>query len=67
MNKLSYFALLVLISFTIYGCRSPQSSLPALVGSNAPEFILDDAQGGQTALSDFQGTPVLLFFHMAVG
>jgi len=40
---------------------------PALVGNSAPDFTLENALGGQTSLSDYQGTPVLLFFHMAVG
>jgi cytochrome oxidase Cu insertion factor (SCO1/SenC/PrrC family) len=67
MNKLSYFTVLVLLSLLIAGCASPPTPLPSLVGSSAPDFTLDNALGGQTTLSDYEGTPVLLFFHMAVG
>lgn len=33
----------------------------------APDFTLVDAQGGDVTLSDYRGTPVFLFFHMAGG
>ncbi len=47
---------------------SPQKSSPApLTGSVGTDFTLDDALGGKTSLSDFDGKPVLLYFHMAVG
>ncbi|MFO7812323.1 MAG: hypothetical protein R6V21_05105 [Pelovirga sp.] len=41
----------------------------SLVGMQAPAFQLDDARGGQVALSDYiqEEMPVLLYFHMAVG
>ena len=67
MNKLSYFTLLVLVSLLITGCVSQPTPISSLVGSSAPDFTLDNALGGQTSLSDYEGTPVLLFFHMAVG
>ena len=67
MNRYNVFTLLVMLAVFIAGCISQQAQVPALVGSNAPDFILDNALGGQTSLSDYDGTPVLLFFHMAVG
>ena len=33
----------------------------------APNFILPNALGGEVSLSDYEGQPVFLFFHMAVG
>ena len=35
--------------------------------ADAPDFKLQDVAGGEVALSDFSGQPVLLYFHMAVG
>lgn len=35
--------------------------------SQAPEFTLQSAEGEEVSLSDFDGQPVLLYFHMAVG
>ena len=38
------------------------------VGDKAPEFTLPTAQGADVSLSQFRGrSPVLLYFHMAVG
>ena len=67
MNRTSVFLSILVITLLISGCVSTQAQVPSLVGKNAPDFRLDDALGGQTSLSDYDGTPVLLFFHMAVG
>ena len=67
MKKYLYVTLLVMAALFITGCASQPSPESTLIGSDAPEFTLDNALGGQTALSDYEGTPVLLFFHMAVG
>ncbi len=67
MNKFVYLTLFVMFSLIISGCTSQQSPVPALVGSTAPEFTLENTGGSQTSLSDYDGEPVLLFFHMAVG
>lgn len=38
------------------------------LGDTAPAFTLPTADGGTVSLADYQGqSPVLLFFHMAVG
>ena len=67
MNRFSVLTLFVMLTVFIAGCTSQQTPVASLVGSNAPDFTLDNVFGGQTSLSDFDGTPVLLFFHMAVG
>jgi peroxiredoxin len=48
-------------------CSTQSEAASSLVGSTAPDFTLPNTDGGQTSLSDYQGTPVLLYFHMAVG
>lgn len=40
---------------------------PLHVGDRAPAFSLPAVDGGEVALEDFHGRPVLLYFHMAVG
>ena len=60
-------ALAVLLLLTACGSQPALEPEPPLVGSQAPDFVLDNALGGQIALSDFEGEPVFLFFHMAVG
>ena len=67
MKKYLYVTLFVMVALFITGCASQPSPESSLIGSAAPEFSLDNALGGKTALSDYDGTPVLLFFHMAVG
>lgn len=57
-------ALPVLILAACSGASSPQG-IP--VGAQAPAFTLPAATGEQVSLSDYQGRPVLLYFHMAVG
>lgn len=55
--------------FLITACLQNKEPAKSIVGMQAPAFQLDDARGGQISLSDYtqKGTPVLLFFHMAVG
>lgn len=48
-------------------CAAQGTPVPEMVGETAPEFTLDNALGGQFSLSDREGEPVLLYFHMAVG
>jgi hypothetical protein len=55
------------VSFAIAGCR-PSPAVGLQIGEEAPGFSLPAVGGTQVALSDFTGvSPVLLFFHMAVG
>jgi cytochrome oxidase Cu insertion factor (SCO1/SenC/PrrC family) len=37
------------------------------VGADAPAFDLPAADGTQVSLTDYEGRPFLLFFHMAMG
>jgi len=67
MNRTLYAILVVMVVLIVTGCAPQPTPISAIVGSSAPAFTLDDALGGQTSLTDYQGAPVLLFFHMAVG
>jgi cytochrome oxidase Cu insertion factor (SCO1/SenC/PrrC family) len=67
MKNLLSVSLFVVLALVLSSCASQTSPAPPLVGSKAPDFNLDNTLGGQTALADYEGTPVLLFFHMAVG
>ena len=67
MKKNLVLTLLLLAGLlTACGSQGTQAT-EGLVGTSAPDFTLENALGGQTSLSDYEGTPVLLFFHMAVG
>jgi hypothetical protein len=67
MKKVSVLFTLLAIAILFTACFAEQSQNSPLIGSKAPEFSLDNTLGGTTSLSDFDGTPVLLYFHMAVG
>jgi cytochrome oxidase Cu insertion factor (SCO1/SenC/PrrC family) len=57
----------LLVLVLLAGCKSKQPE-GITVGAVAPDFTLVSAVEGQpVALSDYQGQPVLLFFHMAMG
>jgi len=55
----------LLISAVLAGCAPDQAGIS--VGDTAPAFRLPSVSGGEVGLSDYEGRPVLLFFHMAVG
>lgn len=58
--------MLVLLVLLCAGCSAASDDLSA--GDPAPPFTLPTAQGGEVALADYRGeSPVLLYFHMAVG
>ncbi len=60
------FALAAILSgLVLGGCAAGDDGLA--VGDPAPAFDLPSTSGARVALSDFEGRPVLLFFHMAVG
>ena len=67
MNKTRLFSLLLLIPLLITACGSGPVPDESTLDTIAPDFTLENALGGQTSLSDFDGQPVLLYFHMAVG
>jgi cytochrome oxidase Cu insertion factor (SCO1/SenC/PrrC family) len=56
---------LALVSLLMAGCQAAPQEVT--VGSQAPDFTLSNATGGEVSLADYRGTPVLLFFHMAMG
>ena len=60
-------ALVMTLALAACGGQAVSEPVSPLVGSPAPDFLLEDALGGEIALSDFEGEPVFLFFHMAVG
>lgn len=58
--------LFTLVSVLLAACQpaAPEGITP---GADAPPFTLPAADGREVALADYAGTPVLLFFHMAMG
>jgi len=65
--KVKFFLALGLISALLAACGGGTSA-PASDGARqAPEFTLPNALGGEVSLNDYEGEPVFLFFHMAVG
>lgn len=70
MHKKKRMWLLIIVSiFLTTACSQDDMAAESLVGTQAPDFQLEDARGGQVSLSDYtqQKRPVLLYFHMAVG
>ena len=67
MKTYQKISVVVLLMILLAACAPQSVSDSGLIGASAPEFNLDNTTGGKTALSDYSGTPVLLFFHMAVG
>ena len=66
-KRISITILFVFLVLMLAACSTQQETASSLVGTTAPDFTLQNTDGGETSLSDYQGTPVLLFFHMAVG
>jgi len=58
-------AVALLCAIALSGCAPKPTGLS--VGDVAPPFSLPSASNGEIELSDYEGQPVLLFFHMAVG
>jgi cytochrome oxidase Cu insertion factor (SCO1/SenC/PrrC family) len=59
-------SLLVLAIF-LTACAGESATDEIAVGNPAPDFALTAADGSTVNLADYQGQPVLLFFHMAGG
>ena len=53
--------LIGLASLTVLAASALDAQVPR-VGDPAPDFLLDRLDGGQAALSDFEGQVVLIFF-----
>jgi hypothetical protein len=54
--------ILMPLVFALAGCGSGLA-----VGDEAPAFALPEAGGSTVGLADYNGKPVLLYFHMALG
>ena len=54
-------SLLYLTTLAVLGASALNAQAPR-VGDLAPDFVLDRVDGGQAALSDFEGQVVLIFF-----
>lgn len=67
MKMLFRLVPLVLLALISAACTGDDGSGEIEVGAEAPDFTLPNATGGEVSLSDFDGQPVLLYFHMAVG
>ena len=68
LRWLLYFTIAVLNVLLLSACGgSGGGQGPVEVGAEAPDFTLPNATGGEVSLSDYEGQPVLLYFHMAVG
>jgi len=66
-NKISNVTLLLLLIVLATACAPQPTQEGTLIGATATDFTLNNALGGQTSLSDYEGKSVLLYFHMAVG
>ena len=54
-------SLVSLTALAVLGTSALDAQAPQ-VGDPAPDFLLDRLDGGQAALSDFEGQVVLIFF-----
>jgi cytochrome oxidase Cu insertion factor (SCO1/SenC/PrrC family) len=78
MSKETMFASALLSLVVLASCASDPDPLSDVggtapsgaaveEGSFAPEFTLGSAAGTEVSLSEFRGTPVLLYFSMGPG
>jgi cytochrome oxidase Cu insertion factor (SCO1/SenC/PrrC family) len=72
MRPRSLLRIGVLVVVVLAGCEESQPTGdaeggPVEVGSTAPDFSLPAANGGEVSLSDYRGSPVLLYFSMGPG
>ena len=54
--------ILVTLATMLVGCGSPVTPVPK-VGDKAPDFTLQDIDGKNISLSDFNGKPVMIIFQ----
>ena len=54
-------SLVSLAALAMLGVSTLDAQVPQ-IGDPAPDFLLDRVDGGQAALSDFEGRVVLIFF-----
>ena len=65
--KFKFFLVLGFIGVILAACGGASSAPESNEVPPATDFTLPNALGGEVSLSDYEGKPVFLFFHMAVG
>ena len=65
--KIILIAVSLTVGILLTACDTNSSSNHISVGNPAPDFILSNSDGLPVSLSEYNGQPVLLFFHMAEG
>jgi cytochrome oxidase Cu insertion factor (SCO1/SenC/PrrC family) len=66
-SKIVFFSLLLVLVVFLSACSGNSTADEIAVGNPAPDFTLTAADGSTVSLSEYDGQPVLLFFHMAGG
>jgi len=66
-RSLLWVSLLLILAISLSACGGNSSDDEIAVGDPAPNFTLTDSDGNLVSLADYEGQPVLLFFHMAGG
>ena len=66
-SKFILISILLVLAIFLAACSSNSVADEIEVGNPAPDFALTAADGSTVTLADYQGQPVLLFFHMAGG
>ena len=65
--KTKWFLVVGVISLLLVACGGTTATSNIDEARPAPDFTLPNALDGEVSLSDYEGQPVLLYFHMAVG
>ncbi len=65
-SKLLLVSVILILALLLAACGSISSDEIA-VGNPAPDFELLDSDDNTVTLDEYEGQPVLLFFHMAGG
>lgn len=66
-NSWMILAVLVMSVGCFFGCKKNVSQKNTKVGGLAPDFELQDSDGKVRKLSDFKGSPVVLYFFPKAG
>ena len=66
-NKFLLLGFLFVMAISLAACGRSSNDDEIAVGNPAPDFSLTNSDGNTVTLAEYQGQPVLLFFHMAGG